>query len=335
MSGLCRIHHKPTDHITNCEVCEVKVVKPAGTRGRTRTRCDSHKTWQKLVCGFCNELGWATYKSKRCKKCVDAGRTGFTRKLCKEADCNITRHAKGYCKSHYQKRFVSQNHSKTVRSTRPVVCRGCKEIFQCSTKNANIYCSRKCAMAYRKPWNLGSKTPRKQNLAVFFTCEWCNEEFQSANRKKFCSIECRRENSILNGLRNVGLSLNEAMNKAIREHDYETILKNVAERVVRINDCWVWPQLDKEGYARHNSLAMHRIVLEAKHQAPLGSQAAHHVCANKACVNPDHLQPVTYAQNTAEMLARNAYIKRIAELEQALAGIDANHPALNRVPLAS
>jgi hypothetical protein len=165
-------------------------------------------------------------------------------------------------------------------------------------------------------------------------CEWCNQVFENANFKKFCSSECRRENAIsseLNGIHKDGHGLNQA----IREHDYEAILKNVAQRVSYINECWVWPSLDKHGYARHKSLAIYRIVLEAKHGAPLGSQAAHHVCANRACVNPDHLQPVTHADNTAEMLARNAYIKRIAELEQAVADIDQNHPVLNRVPLAS
>ena len=56
---------------------------------------------------------------------------------------------------------------------------------------------------------------------------------------------------------------------------------------------------------------------------------------NTMCVNPDHLQPVTYRDNIAEMLARSSYISRIAELEKALADISPEHPILKRIPLAS
>ncbi|MFJ7227694.1 HNH endonuclease [Streptomyces sp. NPDC098090] len=42
----------------------------------------------------------------------------------------------------------------------------------------------------------------------------------------------------------------------------------------------------------------------------------HHRCAKPACFNPDHLQLVTQRENVAEMLERNAYIKRIEELEE-------------------
>lgn len=80
---------------------------------------------------------------------------------------------------------------------------------------------------------------------------------------------------------------------------------------------------------------MHRVMLESKHQAPLGDQAAHHICANTACVNPDHLQPVTFRDNTAEMLSRRAYAARIEELERVIAEeLGRNHPVLHRVPLA-
>ena len=80
---------------------------------------------------------------------------------------------------------------------------------------------------------------------------------------------------------------------------------------------------------------VHRLILQAKHGGkPLGVQAAHHVCANTLCINPEHLQPVTHRDNTAEMLARHTYLHRIAELEEALAQIDPNHPALDRIEVA-
>ena len=78
---------------------------------------------------------------------------------------------------------------------------------------------------------------------------------------------------------------------------------------------------------------MHRLSLEAKYGAPLGSQAAHHVCANTRCVNPEHLQPVTHRDNTAEMMARRAYVDRIAELEEVIKELAPDHEVLNRVPI--
>jgi hypothetical protein len=78
----------------------------------------------------------------------------------------------------------------------------------------------------------------------------------------------------------------------------------------------------------------HRLSLEARLGQPLGGQAAHHICAMPMCVNPDHLQPVTAAENTAEMLARSYMTQRIAALELALGEVDPGHPLLLEVGVA-
>ena len=59
---------------------------------------------------------------------------------------------------------------------------------------------------------------------------------------------------------------------------------------------------------------------------------AHHKCANTACVNPNHLEPATAAENSLEMLARNSYLARIAELEGVIAELAPGHEVLTRVP---
>ena len=51
---------------------------------------------------------------------------------------------------------------------------------------------------------------------------------------------------------------------------------------------------------------------------PMGS-VVHHTCANRACINPKHLQLLSSTENVAEMLERRAYKDRIAELEAELA----------------
>jgi len=99
--------------------------------------------------------------------------------------------------------------------------------------------------------------------------------------------------------------------------------------------CWEWQGKLKRDYPEvtvaGRSLQVHRVVLEAKCQAPLGSQAAHHMCANSKCVNPSHLQPVTHRENVAEMPARQSFLARIRDLEAALAESAPGHDLLAQV----
>lgn len=99
-------------------------------------------------------------------------------------------------------------------------------------------------------------------------------------------------------------------------------------------DCWEWNRsLGKDGYPIPHDLlgaraALHRHIIEVVHGVPMVGMHGHHMCANRACVNPAHLAPATAAENVAEMLARRSYEGRIAALEAALASIDPNHELL-------
>ncbi|MCK1802969.1 MULTISPECIES: HNH endonuclease [unclassified Brevibacterium] len=98
--------------------------------------------------------------------------------------------------------------------------------------------------------------------------------------------------------------------------------------------CWEWQGVvDSRGYGRigfnrAGQFLPHRLALEAKLGKPLGELVAHHVCANPRCTNPDHLEPVTQAQNLGEMMARSNFLARIKELEDALRELNPNHPLL-------
>ncbi|MFI6684950.1 HNH endonuclease signature motif containing protein [Streptomyces sp. NPDC050485] len=59
----------------------------------------------------------------------------------------------------------------------------------------------------------------------------------------------------------------------------------------------------------------HRFVYRHLVQELGPGDVVHHKCGNRACIKPDHLQCVTAQENTAEMLERNFYRKRIEELE--------------------
>lgn len=65
--------------------------------------------------------------------------------------------------------------------------------------------------------------------------------------------------------------------------------------------CWVWQlSTDSGGYARYFNGRMHRPHVEQYHEkyGPV-PQGLHldHLCRIRRCINPDHLEPVTCAEN--------------------------------------
>lgn len=94
--------------------------------------------------------------------------------------------------------------------------------------------------------------------------------------------------------------------------------------------CWPWTgAMQKvsasfkgygEFYFQGKTRISHRVSYELSFDVSLTSaEPIHHKCGNSTCQNPKHLQKTTNRENNAEMLERNYYIKRIAELEMLLA----------------
>lgn len=59
----------------------------------------------------------------------------------------------------------------------------------------------------------------------------------------------------------------------------------------------------------------HRLTYHLSTGEDIDGIPIHHKCANKWCVNPEHLQMASNAENTLEMMGRRAYEARIASLE--------------------
>lgn len=208
----------------------------------------------------------------------------------------------------------------SIKQMRPKRCAHCGDSFK-TTTSATMHCE-DCFK--RQVW--------KSFDAQWKQCEWCltlhNLKF------KHCSRECRSRAAEAHAL-----SQRSPLRVALENRDHTAVIEIIrADATINSKGCWIWPKKMKGGYPFANiagtSVAIHRIVLEAKHGKPLGSQAAHHTCSVRACVNPEHLQPVTHQENTAEMLQRRAYRDRIAELEQALSELAPDHPLLTVIKVA-
>jgi Rieske Fe-S protein len=79
--------------------------------------------------------------------------------------------------------------------------------------------------------------------------------------------------------------------------------------VVTASGCWEWQgTTDAKGYASvttgsrvdgtyRTGRRLHRVLFEELH-GELGDLTVDHLCFNTSCVNPDHLQALTAADNT-------------------------------------
>ena len=201
------------------------------------------------------------------------------------------------------------------------------------------------------------------------TCAYCGSEFKGQLGRKFCSLACSnrsrassaevREVAVLPvpcrvcgviftpSADSVGTACSIGCDKKRRSAPRRDLQRawaaqDAAEffRLLRYyssqgdGGCWNWPRLAAAGYAYQTfggqARPLYRVALEMRLGRELGVDQAHHTCANRACVNPDHVQAVRQRENVAEMKQRNVYLARIAELESELRRLDPLNDLLAR-----
>lgn len=72
------------------------------------------------------------------------------------------------------------------------------------------------------------------------------------------------------------------------------------------NECWVWKGniRQPQGYGNFRQTRAHRLAYEIFHGHMPDDPVIRHLCHNKLCCNPRHLEPGTPADNAADELAR-------------------------------
>ncbi len=87
--------------------------------------------------------------------------------------------------------------------------------------------------------------------------------------------------------------------------------KRLWAKVDKSSDCWIWQGSDNgNGYGQisknYKKIYVHRLSYEIhKGQIP-DKMTVHHLCMNTKCVNPEHLEIVSRAENTLLGYAINA-----------------------------
>lgn len=106
-------------------------------------------------------------------------------------------------------------------------------------------------------------------------------------------------------------------------------LEDLMFYTIRAGTCRVWTRSQtSSGYGyqtyRGRSWPAHRLAYYLANDAPdLKGVVIHHKCANKLCVNIEHLEPASQADNVLEMFARTSLEAELTIAKQKIIELEA------------
>lgn len=88
------------------------------------------------------------------------------------------------------------------------------------------------------------------------------------------------------------------LDRKVEARFWANVNKECYESQYNLTLCWEWTgTLDKDGYGMHSRGLAHRVAwMLLRGEIPEGLELDH-LCRNRSCVNPDHLEPVTHQEN--------------------------------------
>jgi endogenous inhibitor of DNA gyrase (YacG/DUF329 family) len=165
----------------------------------------------------------------------------------------------------------------TAKQVFECVSCGAKALQYASQVGKNFYCSKKCyaeSLKNKAPHNKGQKNH------IIKRCEKCGNEFSGMpsllRKRKFCSKECANLN-------------------------LKATAKDQLSKYRIVEDCWLWEGCTRGGYGRLKIDGKMSEAHRASYEYHVGKipegLVLDHLCRNRSCINPAHLEPVTTAEN--------------------------------------
>jgi hypothetical protein len=182
----------------------------------------------------------------------------------------------------------------------PRVCRQCGKDFLASpsviNKGGGVYCSVPCRAIGAGKTRSGPNAVNWKGGVRTRNCALCGKPFtfrpsqEKRRANAFCSRACadtakRRE-------------------PYPEDRGYATL-------------CIIWPGFkNQDGYAQSDIGPLHRAMYEATYGPVPQGMEMDHLCKQRDCINPDHVEPVTHTENIRRSAATKLDWPRVCEIRR-------------------